>query len=196
MTRNCGLPPHLGKNREQPNIACPVKDRKAGHNPVFKAVLIYENFAAGVHARRFFEALARASDKALEEQMWNFEMLGIREARNAAASAARKADIVAVSVSGQLELPGTLQSWFDMWLWLLEDENPALIALFDSSATPNIASIRAYLSCIARRAEIEFFLAHKQVSLFPVVPSKEEGTWPKSVEQALLSWLKPTDKAR
>jgi hypothetical protein len=80
-------------NREQPNIACPVKDRKAGHHPVFKAVLIYENFAAGVHARRFFEALARASDKALEEQMWNFEVLGIREARNAAASAARKADI-------------------------------------------------------------------------------------------------------
>ena len=97
-------------NREQLNIACPVKDRKAGHNPVFKAVLIYENFAAGVHARRFFEALARASDKALEEQMWNFEVLGIREARNAAASAARKADVVAVSVSGQLELPGMVQA--------------------------------------------------------------------------------------
>ena len=92
MTRDCGLPPRLGMNREQPNIACPVKDRKAGHHPVFKAVLIYENFAAGVHARRFFEALARSSDKALEEQMWNFEVLGIREARNAAASAARKAE--------------------------------------------------------------------------------------------------------
>jgi hypothetical protein len=39
-------------------------------------------------------------------------------------------------------------------------------------------------------------LAHKQVSLFPAVPSKEEGTWAKSVEQALLSWLKPTDEAR
>jgi hypothetical protein len=86
--------------------------------------------------------------KALEEQMWNFEVLGIREARNAAASAARKADVVAVSVSGQLELPGMVQAWFDMWLWLLQDENPALIALFDSSTTPNIAPIRVYLSVL------------------------------------------------
>jgi hypothetical protein len=168
-----------------------VKDQKpTGHNSVFKTVLIYENFTTGMRARRFFKALARASDKTVEEQMWNFEVLGIREARNAAASAARKADVVAVSISGQLELPGTVQAWFDMWLWLLEDENPALIALFDSSATPNIVSIRAYLSCVARRAGIEFFLAHRQVSLVPVVRSKEEETWPKSVEGALLSWLK------
>ena len=183
-------------NKEQQNISCPVKDRKARHDPVFKTLLIYENFAAGVHARRFFEALARVSDKALEEQMWNFDILGIREARNAAASAARKADVVAVSVSGQLELPGTVQAWFDMWLWLLEDENPALVALFDSSATPNIASIRAYLSRIARRAGIRFFSAHRKVSLFPVFRPREEGIWPESVERALLSWLKPTDEAR
>ena len=178
-------------NIEKPNTArCRKEQKAAGHNPVFKAVLIYENFATGARARRFFEALARASNKALEEQMWNFEVLGIREARNAAAGAARKADVVAVSVSGQLELPSTVQAWFDLWLWLLEDENPALLALFDSSATPNIASISAYLNCIARRAGIEFFLAHRQVSVFPVVRSKEEGICAKSVEQALLSWLR------
>jgi hypothetical protein len=178
-------------NRERPDITRRVKDQKAaGQNAVFKAVLIYENFATGVRARRFFQALARASDKVLAEQMWDFEVLGIREARNAAAGAARKADVVAVSVSGQMDLPGTVRAWFDMWLWLLEDENPALMALFDSSATPNIASIRAYLNCIARRAGIEFFLAHRQVSLVAVVRSKEEEIWPKCVERALLSWLK------
>jgi hypothetical protein len=117
-------------------------------------------------------------------------VLGIREARNAAVGAARKADVVAVFVSGQLELPATVQAWFDMWLWLLEDENPALIALFDSSAAPNIAPISAYLSCIARRTGIEFFSAHRQVSLFPLVRSEEEGIWPKSIERALLSRLK------
>jgi hypothetical protein len=104
-------------------------------------VLIYENFAAGAHARCLFESLARASDKTLEERMWNFDLLGVREARNGAARAARKADIVAVSVSGQLELPGAVRAWLDMWLWLLEDENPALVALFDPSHTPNVASI-------------------------------------------------------
>jgi hypothetical protein len=29
---------------------------------------------------------------------------------------------------------------FDMWLWLLEDENPAPVALFNSPATPNLVS--------------------------------------------------------
>ena len=87
--------------------------------------------------------------------MWDFDALGIREVRNAAASAARKADVIAVSVSAQQELPGTVRAWFDMWLWLLEDENPALVALFDSHATPKLVSIRDYLSCIAQRAGIE-----------------------------------------
>ena len=60
--------------------------------------------------------------------------------RNAAASVARKADVVAVSVSAPQELPGAIRAWFDMWLWLLEDENPALVALFNSPATPNLVS--------------------------------------------------------
>ena len=76
-----------------------------------------------------------------------------------------------------------------MWLWLLEDEKPALLALFDSSATPTVVSISAYLCRIAQRAGIEFFLAHAQVSLFPVVRPKEEAVWPQSVERAMLSWL-------
>jgi hypothetical protein len=167
-----------------------AKEQKAfGHDTVFKAVLIYENFAAGARALCCLERLARASGKALQEQTWNFEVLGIREARNGAASAARKADVVALSASGQLELPGTVRAWFDMWLWLLEDEKPALLALFDSLATPTVVSISAYLSRIAQRAGIEFFSAHPQVSLFPVVRPKEEAVWPQSVERAMLSWL-------
>jgi hypothetical protein len=96
---------------------------------------------------------------------------------------------VAVSVSGRRELPSAVRAWFDMWLWLLEDENPALVALFDSSAAPNIGPIYAYLSSIARRARIQFFSAHRQVSLFPVFRPREEGIWPESVERALHSWL-------
>src|SRR5215471_17976129 len=142
-------------NRKSRNIACSVNDGVAGYNPVFKAVLIYENVAAGARARWFLEKLARASGKTLEEQMWNFDVLGIREVRNGAASAARKADVVAVSASGQREFPGAVRAWLDMWLWLLEDENPALLALLDSSDSPNVASICAYLGRIAQRAGIE-----------------------------------------
>ena len=181
-------------NRNSWNIARSVNDGEAGHNPVFKAVLIYENLAAGARARWFLERLAHASSKTLEEQMWNFDVLGIREVRNGAASAARKADVVAVCASGQREFPGAVRAWLDMWLWLLEDENPALLALLDSSDSPTAASICAYLGRIAQRAGIEFFSAHRQLSLFPVVRPKEEATWPEPVERALLSWLKLADE--
>jgi hypothetical protein len=124
--------------------------------PLLKAVLIYENFAAGLRARWFCERLAGALDCTLEEEMWNFEVLRIREDRNAAASAARKADVVVISVSGRTELPRAIRAWLDMWLWLLEKENPALVGLFDSSVPRHVGSIRSYLSSIARRAGIDF----------------------------------------
>ena len=144
-------------NRNLRNIERSVNDGEAEYNAIFKAVLIYENLAAGVRARWFLERLARASGKTLEEQMWNFDVLGIREVRNEAANAARKADVVAISASGRLKFPGAVWAWVDMWLWLLEDENPALLALFDSSESPNVASVCAYLRCIAQRAGIEIF---------------------------------------
>lgn len=123
----------------------------------FKAVLIYENFAAGVCARWFCKRLACALDRPLEEKMWNFDVLMIREVRNAAAGAARKSDLLIVSVSGRAELPCTIRAWFDMWLWLLDEDKPALVALFSSSALRNAAPIRAYLSTIARCNGIDFF---------------------------------------
>jgi hypothetical protein len=124
---------------------------------VFKAVLIYRDFTAGLRARQFCETLTRTLDIRLEEQMWNFDVLGIREIRNQAASAARKADIVVLSLSDHTELPGTIRAWLDMWLWLLDKKKPAFVGLFYPSATQKTASIRAYLCSIARQGGIAFF---------------------------------------
>jgi len=183
-------------NPELRSISQAAVNRKDRTNPVLKAVLIYPNFAAGERARGFFENLASAWDRILEEEMWNFDALGIRELRNAAASAARYADVVAVSALGLRELPSAVRAWFDLWLWLLEEENPALVALFDSSRASNILPIRDYLSCIARRAGIEFLAACREVASSPAVRLIEEGIWPKSAEQALLSYLKTKDAVR
>jgi hypothetical protein len=125
--------------------------------PVLKAVLVYEDFVAGVRARWFYGKLVRLLDVGLEETDWSFDALGIREIREAAAGAARKADIVMLSVSGRKQLPGTIETWLDMWLWLLSSEDPAFVALFDASASRYISSIRAYLSSVAREASIDFF---------------------------------------
>ena len=177
-------------NRQLPSIARAARDRGHGANPVLKVALIYQNFAAGVRARSFFEKLASGLDRKLEEQVWTFDALGMREMRNAAASAARRADVVAVSVSAHLELPGMVRAWFDMWLWILQEENPTLVALFDSPRGPNLVPIHDYLNCVARRARIEFFAVRRQVSFSPVVRLIEEGIWNRSAEQAVLSYLK------
>ena len=124
---------------------------------VLRTVLIYEDIAVGVRARWFCERLAHALDCTLEEKMWNFDLLGVREVRMASAIAGRKADILIVSVSGRKELPGTIRVWLDMWLLLLRKKRPALVGLFNSSPQQKIASVHAYLSTVSERGGIDFF---------------------------------------
>jgi hypothetical protein len=64
---------------------------------------------------------------------------------------------------GRTELPGSVRAWLDMWLRLLDDQHPALVAFFNMAASPKMPSIRAYLSTIAERAGIAFFL-HKKAT--------------------------------
>jgi alpha-L-fucosidase len=89
--------------------------------------------------------------------------LNANDIRNDAATAAKQADLMIVSVSGRTELPGSVRAWLDMWLELLDDEHPALVAFFNTAASPKMPSIRAYLSTIAERAGIAFFL-HKKAT--------------------------------
>jgi hypothetical protein len=130
---------------------------ESGDQHLLKAVLIYEDIAAGVRARWFCQKLARALDCALEEKMWNFHVLGIREIRNSSAIAARSADIVVVSVSGHTELPGTIRVWLEMWLLLLRKKKPALVGLFNLSSRQRSASFSACLRRVAERGGIDFF---------------------------------------
>lgn len=125
--------------------------------PVFQAVMLYENFAAGLDAWRFCKQLVRKLDSAIQQQMWNFHVLGIHEVRNAAVHAATKADMVIISVSGHSELPANVRDWLDLWLWLGEPVDSALVTLFDSPGAPAVATTCTYLQSMARRARIEFF---------------------------------------
>ena len=119
--------------------------------------MLYENFSAGVDAWRFCRRLVRKLDSAVQEHMWNFDVLKIDEVRKAAVRAASKADVVIISVSGHTELPINVREWLDLWLWMGEPVDSALVALFDSPAVPAAASTCTYLRSIARRARIEFF---------------------------------------
>ena len=104
-------------------------------------MLIYEELCRRCARSKVLRKIGPYVGSTLEEQIWNFDVLGIREVRDLAAGAARKADIVIVSLSGRTELAHTIWGWLNMWLWLLEEENPALVALFESSARQKTAPV-------------------------------------------------------
>jgi hypothetical protein len=65
----------------------------------------------------------------------------------------------------------------------------SLVALFDFSAAPNFVLVREHLDCIARRAKLEFFVVHREVSSSAGTRLTAEGLWPKLAEQSVLAWL-------
>jgi hypothetical protein len=140
-----------GSYLEEPELGEGIDKR------ILRTVVIYEGIAAGMRARWFCERLAHALDCTLEEKMWNFDVLGIREVRMASAIAGRKGDILIVSVSGDTELPGTIRVWLDMWLLLLSKKKPALVGLFNSTPQQKIESVHSYLSTVAERGGMGFF---------------------------------------
>ena len=124
----------------------------------FKSVVIYEDFAAGERGERFFGKLvaARDDDCVSRHNLWSFPALVIPEMRNIAASAAAAADIVILALSGKDELPAAVKEWIEMWIWLIEDTHPALVALFEN---PNGESgpIRRYLRLVTASKHLDFF---------------------------------------
>src|SRR5208282_2640354 len=58
------------------------------------------------------------------------------------------------------------------WLWLLEDENPALVALFNSPATPNLVSKidRLNKSQFLEPQNCRKFFVHRRLRKFFLVP--------------------------
>ncbi len=127
---------------------------------VIRTVLIYQDLEAVRVAKSFCDRLEGILNVKcqLGDRVWRFDVLGIPEFRNAAASAAAKADLVIVSKSDCSELPAKVREWLDMWMWLIDQTNPALIALFGAPRSES-APIRAQLRNVTRNNGIDFFSA-------------------------------------
>jgi hypothetical protein len=126
--------------------------------PVFRTVLVYENLDAGLGAKRFCDGLERNLGVQCQtnNQVWRFDVLGIPEIRNRAASAAARADLVILSKTDQNVLPKNVSEWLDMWIWLIDQKKPALIALFGASRD-GIEPVRTQLRNVTRNKGIDFF---------------------------------------
>lgn len=126
--------------------------------PTFRCVVICEDFLAGMRGKRFYETLTAAMDGdcVSTHNRWSFPTLAIAEMRNIAVSAAAAADMVILALSGREELPAAVKEWIEMWIWLIEDTQPALVALFDGPNNED-GSIRAYLRSVTASKHLDFF---------------------------------------
>lgn len=130
--------------------------------PPFNLTIVSESVEAGNCAKQFSDQFMAetAVDRSFELKLWNFGVLGIPEIRNTAASTAAIADLVVLSMSGTVPLPAHAREWIEMWLWLIDNRRPAVVALFADHHRQG-AAIQAYL----RRSVVV-----KKLDFFPIVP--------------------------
>lgn len=135
------------------------RDLRTEGSPEFRIVIIYEDAAAGRQARQFSDRLLREAweDCVGVRNLWTFDVLGIREVRNAAASAAAAADLVIVAAAGGRELSPEVEDWLELWAWLIDRADPAVVALVQQADGRAVRNIRARLRLIAKRKGLEFF---------------------------------------
>src|SRR5579859_2954435 len=128
--------------------------------PLFTVLVIYEDFAAGKHAKETYDFLANRLGREFEFKnlMWKFDVLGHPKMKEMAAHDALEADLIIVSTHGIGELPEEVKSWMDLWV-----EQPgntmALVMLVDrpKSMLDDHEFIRSSLQAAADQAGIEFF---------------------------------------
>jgi hypothetical protein len=127
----------------------------------FNVVMVYEDFAAGKHAKETYDYLVHQLGRDFEfsNQMWKFDVLGNSKMNEMAVKDALMADLIIISTHGAGELPAHVKSWIEHWV-TLKVNAMALVSLVadpSSGETFESASIRDYLQGIARRAGIGFF---------------------------------------
>ena len=125
----------------------------AGNRKLFHVVLIYEDIAAGMHGENVYESLVAKIHDESAHHLWSFDVLAIREIRNLAASTAATADLVILSMSGEKTLPAKVKEWIEMWVWLIDQTEPALATLFDTRNDQSSA-ISAYLRSVTERKHV------------------------------------------
>ena len=129
-------------------------------NPVFRIVIVYEDFATGKKAKEACDFLVANLSYAWQvtSQMWKFEVLSLPSLREMAAKDAAMADLIILSSRGDNELPADVKSWIEMWRGL-GGGAVAVLALFGTS--PGLGghaqTTYAYLAGVAKRGQMEFF---------------------------------------
>ena len=159
----------------------PFSASDVDETPDFNVMIAYEDFESGKQAKSTYDFLIEnlGTNCRFASQMWKFDVLGIPKLREMAAKDAATADIVILACKGPNRLPIEVKAWIE--LWLAEKNNAiALVALFDSpDADPQqVESTREYLSSVAKRGQMEFFMQPYEL---PMIPKAERPAWQRQI---------------
>src|SRR5215472_3208286 len=100
------------------HIAVSEDSRVEGEWPRWlNAVVVYEDFATGLRARRTLEGLTQPlkADLGVRLNLWRFDLLREPPLRERVAQEAAEADVVFLSAHGRAELPVAVQQWLEDW---------------------------------------------------------------------------------
>ena len=127
---------------------------------VIKCVIIYEDFATGVHAKRFAEMLADGLGRSCDsESLWRSELLDFPGLGDGVARDAAASDFVILALRGDRDLSFGFKRWIQSWLTLAAARGCSLITLFDPnrSTQPTASGARYFLRDMSATAGITFF---------------------------------------
>jgi hypothetical protein len=126
-------------------------------------VLAYEDFSTGMHALRTFDHLFLGRHQAPQlnmQNVWKFDLLGIKKLREIAVSEAVHADMVIISAHGSGDLPADVKRWIEGWVGERQPGPGAFVILLDDTdrdASGQLA-VEAYLEDCAAQAGMDYFI--------------------------------------
>ena len=140
--------------------------------PEFNVVVAYDEFAAGVCAKGFFDSLACAYGNLFQFrcQLWKFDVLGLSHLLEAAARDAAGADMVVFAIRESQQLPADVRRWINRWLPFKQADSSAFVLLLggESGHAGSSTGARATLRELAEGASLRFFF---RVMDWPVMGS-------------------------
>lgn len=143
----------LSRTQAQPNL-------ESENRPTFNVVIVYEDFAAGKHAKETYDYLVQQLGRDFEfnNQMWKFDVLGNSKMQEMAVKDAVVADLVIISSHGIGALPEEVKSWMEHWT-AQKGNAMALVSLVDRPEEEGAeASLsHTYLQGVARKSGLDFF---------------------------------------
>jgi hypothetical protein len=105
------------------------------------------------------------SDKDINYQIWNFNVLTIPEIKEQATQDAAEADLIIVSTNREEPFEPHVRQWFNQWVEAKSsDRKGAVLALLNFSPTKANPQ-HAYLQEMAQRAAFQYF--HQSINQVP-----------------------------